>query len=102
MKHISLRKTLSTGLLLVGTILAAGAFAQPQQGAYGPGSGMGPGMMGGSGPGYGSDRGYGPGSGMGPGMMNGYGPGYGQGPRSGMGPGTMGGYGPRSGFNRTR
>jgi len=40
--------------------------------------GMGPGMMGGYGPGYG----------MGPGMMGGYGSGY------GMGPGMMGGYGP--------
>jgi len=39
---------------------------------------MGPGMMGGYGPGYG----------MGPGMMGGYGPGY------GMGPGMMWGYGP--------
>jgi len=51
---------------------------------------MGPGMMGGSGPGYGMGPGmmggYGPG-GMGPGMMGGYGPG-------GMGPGMMGGYGP--------
>jgi Spy/CpxP family protein refolding chaperone len=43
-------------------------------GGYGPGYGMGPGMMGGYGPGYG----------MGPGMMGGYGPGY------GMGPGMMG------------
>ena len=38
-----------------------------QRGGYGPGYGMGPGMMGGYGPGYG----------MGPGMMGGYGPGYG-------------------------
>ncbi len=53
-----------------------------QRGGYGPGYGMGPGMMGGYGPGYG----------MGPGMMGGYGPGY------GMGPGMMGGYGPRSGM----
>jgi Spy/CpxP family protein refolding chaperone len=36
-------------------------------GGYGPGYGMGPGMMGGYGPGYG-------------GMMGGYGPGYGMGP----------------------
>ena len=43
---------------------------------------MGPGMMGGYGPG----GGYG----MGPGMMGGYGRGYGY----GMGPGMMGGYGP--------
>jgi|ERR1039458_3005404 Spy/CpxP family protein refolding chaperone len=45
--------------------------AEPQSGWQ---NGMGPGMMGGYGPGYG----------MGPGMMNGYGPGY------GMGPGMMG------------
>ena len=54
---------------------------------------MGPGMMGGSGPGYGTGPGmmggYGPGYGMGPGMMGGYGPGG-----YGMGPGMMGGYGP--------
>jgi len=57
---------------------------------YGPGYyGMGPGMMGGYGPGYGY--------GMGPGMMGGYGPGYGMGPGmmgGMMGPGMMGGYGP--------
>lgn len=47
---------------------------------------MGPGMMGGYGPGYGMGMmgGYGPGYGMGPGMMGGYGPGY------GMGHGMMG------------
>ena len=45
-------------------------------------NGMGPGMMGG----------YGPGNGMGPGMMGGYGPGY------GMGPGMMGGYEPGYGM----
>jgi len=39
-------------------------------GGYGPGYGMGPGMMGGYGPGYGGMMGgYGPGYGMGPGMM---------------------------------
>jgi len=54
-----------------------------QRGGYGPGYGMGPGMMGGYGPGYG----------MGPGMMGGYGPGY------GMGPGMMGGYGPGYGMD---
>jgi len=42
----------------------------PGYGGYGPGYGMGPGMMGGYG-GYGG--GYGPGWGMGPGMMWGYG-----------------------------
>jgi Spy/CpxP family protein refolding chaperone len=77
-----------------------------------PYGGMGPGMMGGygpgGGPGYGQGRGYGPGPGygpgygMGPGMMGGYGPGYGMGPGmmggyggyGMMGPGMMGGYGP--------
>jgi len=82
------------------------ANAQMGQG-YGPGYGMGPGMMGqGYGPGYGMGpgmmgQGYGPGYGMGPGMMgpgygNGMGPGMGQGygPGYGMGPGMMGpGYG---------
>jgi hypothetical protein len=50
----------------------------PGYGGYGPGWGMGPGMMWGYG-GYGG--GYGPGWGMGPGMMwgYGYGPGYGPG-----------------------
>jgi Spy/CpxP family protein refolding chaperone len=51
---------------------ATAVLAQPQ--------GMGPGVMGGHGPG---------GYGMGPGMMGGYGPGG-----YGMGPGMMGGYGP--------
>ena len=58
-------------------LLSGPAWSQP----YGPGYGMGPGMMGG----YGG--GYGPGYGMGPGMMGGYGPGY------GMGSGMMGGCG---------
>ena len=75
-------------------------------GGYGPGQGTGPDEQGSYGPGYGrrqAPRGYGPGShmgpgygadpgyGMGPGMMGGYGPGY------GMGPGMMGGYGPGGG-----
>lgn len=63
----------------IAAILATAAWAQPD---YGPGYGMGPGMMGDYGPGGG--YGYG----MGPGMMGGYGRGY------GMGPGMMGGYGP--------
>ncbi len=68
-----------------------------QRGGYGPGWGMGPGMMGGYGPGYGMGPGmmggYGPGYGMGPGMMGGYGSGWGM-----MGPGMMGGYGPGYGM----
>ena len=86
---------------------ATAAYSQP----YG---GMGPGMMGGygpgGGPGYGQGQGYGPGYGpgygMGPGMMGGYGPGYGMGPGMmggygpgyGMGPGMMGGYGGYGGY----
>jgi len=54
-------------------------------GGYGPGSGYGPGMMGGGGYGPGMMGGYGPGM-MGPGMMGGYGSGM-------MGPGMMGGMG---------
>lgn len=74
---------------------SAAVTAQP----YGPGYGMGPGMMGGYG-------GAAPGYGMGPGMMGGYGgtgPGYGMGPGmmggyGGMGPGMMGGYGMGPGY----
>jgi Spy/CpxP family protein refolding chaperone len=61
MKRMNLRKTLSAAILMGGTIVAASALADQPQGAYGPGYGMGPGMMGGS------DYG------MGPGMMGGYG-----------------------------
>ena len=63
-------------------VLASAAMAQPYgMGGYGPGYGMGPGMMGG----YGGPGGYG----MGPGMMWGYGgrSGY------GMGPGMIWGFG---------
>ena len=66
MKHMSLRKTSSAGLFLVGAIPAAGALAQAPQGAYSPGYGMTPGMMSGPCPGCRSDRGYGRGSGMNP------------------------------------
>jgi Spy/CpxP family protein refolding chaperone len=91
------RKLLAvTAAALLGT--AAAAFSQPYGmgpcGGYGPGYGMGPGMMGGYGPGGmgpGMMGGYGPGYGMGPGMMGGYGPG-------GMGPGMMGGFGPGFGY----
>ena len=64
----------------IAALLATAAWAQP-----------GPGMMGGSGSG---DCGYGPGYGMGPGMMGGYGMGPGMMGGYGMGPGMMGGYGP--------
>lgn len=47
--------------------------------------GMGPGMMGGYGPGYGMGPGMMGGYGMGPGMMGGYGPGYGMGMMGGRG-----------------
>jgi Spy/CpxP family protein refolding chaperone len=90
------RKTLIAVIAGVGlAALAAPSFADsstdypPMMRGYGPGYGMGPGMMGGYG------QGYGPGYGMGPGMMGGYGPGY------GMGPGMMwgnGGYGGCGGY----
>jgi Spy/CpxP family protein refolding chaperone len=70
----------------------------PPYGGWGPGYGMGPGMMGGYGMGpgwggYGMGPGWG-GYGMGPGMMGGgWGPGYGMGP--GMMGGGWGGYGPQ-------
>lgn len=65
-----------------GALVAVAAGAQPNGSGYGMGGyGMGPGMMGGYGNGYGAGGGYG----MGPGMMGGYGGGYGY----GMGPGMM-------------
>ena len=72
------RKLIAAAAAAVFTTTAWAQMGPGMMGGYGPGYGMGPGMMGGYGPGYG----------MGPGMMGGYGPGY------GMGPGTMGGYGP--------
>lgn len=102
MKTVKFRKTLIAAALAGATILGAPAMAEAQPGGYGPGYGMGPGMMGGGmmGPGMmggygpGSGGAYGPGYGMGPGMMGGYGPGYGMGPGmmgGMMGPGMMGG-----------
>ncbi len=86
---MKLRKTLVAAL--IGTALGIGTtlvVAQPSDYGYGPGYGMGPGMMYGYGMGPGMMYGYGHGYGMGPGMMYGYG--------SGMGPGMMygNGYGP--------
>jgi Spy/CpxP family protein refolding chaperone len=86
---------------LIAAAAAAALLATPGWAQVGPG--MGPGMMGGYGPG-----GYGTGPGMmGPGMMGGYGPGgYGMGPGIAgpgmmgpgmMGPGMMGGFGPGTG-----
>lgn len=99
-QRMTARKALVALIAGVGlAAVAAPGFAQsgtdypPMMGGYGPGYGMGPGMMGGYGygPGYGMGpgmmRGYGPGYGMGPGMMRGYGMGY------GMGPGMTGGCG---------
>lgn len=88
MKCMNLRKRTIAAALIGATALGTTALVNAQQGGYGPGYGMGPGMMGG----------YGPGGGMGPGMMGGYGsgagggyaPGYGMGPGM-MGPGMMGG-----------
>ena len=104
MKRMIFRKTLIAAALVGATALGTTALAQ--QGGYGPGWGMGPGMMGGmmgpgmmGGYGAGPGAGYGPGYGMGPGMMGGgmmggmMGPGMtgGHGPGYGMGPGMMGG-----------
>jgi Spy/CpxP family protein refolding chaperone len=86
MKCTNLCKTLSTVVLIGGTMMAASAIADQPQGAYSHG------MMGGYGPGYGQGQGYN----MGPGMMGGYGQGYGQNQGYGMGPGMMGDYGPQS------
>lgn len=81
MKHMNLRKALGVGILMGGTVVAAGANANPPHGNFGPDYGMGPGMMGGYG--------------MGPGMMGGQGSGY------GMGPGMMDGYASRADLNLT-
>lgn len=64
MKHIAFSKISSAVTLLGGSLIAASAWAQPAQGGYGPGNGMGPGMMG---------NGYGGGGWMGGGWMGGYG-----------------------------
>jgi Spy/CpxP family protein refolding chaperone len=110
-KGITMKRKLITAAIAA-AIFSATAWAQVgpgMMGGYGPGGdgpgyGPGPGMMGG--------YGYGPGGyGMGPGMMGGYGPGggygYGMGPGMmwgyggggyGMGPGMMWGYGP-GGYN---
>ena len=88
------------GLTFAAALVATAATAWAQDaddytGGYGP-YGIGPGMMGGYGPGYGM---MGGGYGMGPGMMHGgygYGPmgmmggGYGYGMRPGMGMGPLG------------
>jgi Spy/CpxP family protein refolding chaperone len=81
MKRMNLRSTLSGAALIGAMIMTTTALADPPQGGYGPGYGMGPGMMGNYGQGYGH------------GMMGGFGPDY------GMGSGTMGGYGARSDLN---
>jgi len=97
MKRMNLRSTLSGAALIGAMIMTTTALADPPQGGYGPGYGMGPGMMGNYGQGYGMGPGmmgsYGPGYNMGPGMMGGFGPDY------GMGTGMMGGYATRSDLN---
>ncbi|HYX64040.1 MAG TPA: Spy/CpxP family protein refolding chaperone [Burkholderiales bacterium] len=60
-----MKRTLISAAIAAAAVLAIPATAQMGYGGYGPGYGMGPGMMGGYGPGYG--------------MMGGYGPGYGYG-----------------------
>ena len=88
--------------ILAAAALAAAALASPLQAQpYGPGYGMGYGMMGGygwgGGPGDGQGWGGGPGMmgyGGGPGWGGGYGHGWMHGWRGGHGPGMMYGYGP--------
>ena len=96
MNRMNLRKTLIAAALIGATVLGTAALVNAQQGGYGQGYGMGPGMMGpGMMGGYGPGYGMGPGV-MGPGMMGGYGQGYGMGPGmlgGMMGPGMMGGGG---------
>ncbi len=43
MKHMNLRTISTAALCLAGTVLTLSAFAQPPQGAYGPGYGSGSG-----------------------------------------------------------
>lgn len=93
MKHMNLRKALGVCVLMGGTVVVAGATANPPQGDFGPDYGMGPGMMGGYGMGHGMMGGYGSGYGTGRGVMGGYGSGY------GMGPGMMDGYASRADLN---
>jgi Spy/CpxP family protein refolding chaperone len=92
MKRTSVRKTILAAALLGATALGTGSLADAHEGGYGPGFGMGPGMMGPGMMGPGTMGGYGPGYGMGPGMMM-MGPGMMSGMmgRGMMGPGTMGG-----------
>lgn len=75
MKRMNLRRTSSAAVLIGGTMVGAGALADPPQDAYSHGYGMDGSMMGGYG--------------MGPGMMAGQSRGY------GMGSGMMGGYASR-------
>ena len=90
MKPENFRKALIAVALIGTTALGTATIVNAQQGGYG----MGPGMMGGSGPAQGAGPGMMGGGGYGPGAGGGYGPGmmggYGQGM---MGPGMMGGYG---------
>ncbi len=101
-KTFNLRKMVIAAAATAGLLIAAPVFAASETG---PGSGMGPGMMGGSeqecdmGPGMMGGHGRG----KGPGTMGGYGHGYGMGPGmmgGMMGPGMMGYAGP-PGLNLT-
>ncbi len=107
MKPTNLSRTLSTATLIGGMLLGANALADPPPDTYGPGYGMGPGMMGGDGAGYGMGPGMMGGYGAGPGTTGGQGPGYDMGPGmmygqdSGTGSGTIGRYGSRADLNLT-
>ena len=88
------RMNLMAGLVAGAILLAPAVLAQGPQGGYGPGYGMGPGMMGGWGPGSGYGGGMMGGGMMGGGMMGGGMMGGGM-----MGGGMMGGgMGPGMGY----
>jgi Spy/CpxP family protein refolding chaperone len=86
MTHMNLRKAFGAAALIGASLVTANVMADPPQGPYYQGYGMGPGMMGG--------YGMGPGM-MAPGMMP-----YGRGPGM-MGPGRTGGYGVGAELNLT-
>jgi len=95
-----MKRNTTIALTLAGLIAAGVAATAYAHGGNWNGSGwggqgrmMGPGMMGGYGPGAGMMGGYGPGAGM----MGGYGPGAGMMGGYGPGAGMMGGYGPGAG-----
>jgi Spy/CpxP family protein refolding chaperone len=58
MTHMNLRKTITAAVLIGASVVTANVMADPPQGPYYQGYGMGPGMMGGYGAGPGAAAGY--------------------------------------------